>query len=109
MEETIANVQCEACGEWFDVPARNYEKVIQEEQPVLCNSCFDSAMEEAEALATPERVGFEYMIAPTGSWSESDTDDEIKAFNLYGQDGWELIQITNQKAYFKRLYVEGLS
>ena len=107
MEETIANVQCEACGEWFDVPARNYEKVIQEEQPVLCNSCFDSAMEEAEALATPERVQFEHLIKRV--YPDCNMEDESRAFAQCGKAGWELVQITNQKAYFKRLYVEGLS
>jgi hypothetical protein len=97
MDDTIANVQCESCGKDFDIPARNYERIIQEDQPILCNLCFDLAVDEQDEASIPERRKFEYIV----------TDEEID-FNSLGQDGWELIQITNNKAYFKRELVKGL-
>ena len=107
MDDTIANVQCEACGNSFDVLARNYEKVIQEDQPVLCNSCFDTAMEKADKVEPPKRDQFEHLIMRV--YPDCNMEDESRAFAQCGKAGWELVQITNQKAYFKRLYVEGLS
>lgn len=101
-EDVMAEIQCEACGADFRIPARNYERVVQEGQPILCNACFRLAMEEQDKAGIPERRKFEYMIAPTGEWSKTETDNETMAYKLYGQDGWELIQIANNKAYFKR-------
>ena len=109
MEDVVATVNCETCGNDFEVLARNYEKVVQEDMPVLCAACFEKIMDEQNRPVAPERRKFEYMIVWTGEWSEIETDNEIIAFTLYGQDGWELVQIVNNKAYFKREYVKGLN
>ena len=100
MEDVVATVNCEACGNDFDVLARNYEKVVQEDMPVLCAVCFERIMDEQNRPEAPERRKFEYKITNI---------HDLKAFNELGIEGWELVQIVNNKAYFKREYVKGLN
>lgn len=108
MPDQKVELKCEMCGEDFEIFARNYEKFVQEDQPILCYKCFGNVMEEQDKITVPERKKFEYMIASTGEWSDTETKNETIAYMMYGQDGWELIQIANNKAYFKREYIKGL-
>ena len=107
MEDVIATVFCEICETKFNILARNYEKVVQEDQPILCTNCFDRIMAEHDKADMPERRQFEYTIVI--NYPDGHIENERLAFALYGQDGWELIQIVNNKAYFKRELVKGLN
>lgn len=46
---------------------------------------------------------FDYMVAPMSPGAHAGSG--MIGFNLYGQDGWELIAIQDLKAYFKRAYI----
>jgi len=107
MADQKVELQCEMCGNEFEILVRNYEKVVQEDQPILCTECFENIIAEHDKADIPERKKFEYLIVPLSDY-ENKLGLETMAFTAYGQDGWELIQIANNKAYFKREYVKGL-
>jgi len=106
MDDVVATVNCESCGNDFEVLARNYEKVVHEDMPVLCAACFERIMDEQNRPEAPERRKFEYNIVVL--FPDCKSDHEGLSFAIYGQEGWELVQIVNNKAYFKREYVKGL-
>ncbi len=98
IDQQKAEIQCEQCGNVFEIFSRNYEKVVQEDTPILCAFCFSEAMEKQEENQLPRRKQFKYTASKV----------KEEAFKELGKQGWELVQIANNRAYFKREYVEGL-
>lgn len=109
MDDTIVDVICEKCKSPFEMGAGKYEKAEEDEQPILCDACYDSWLNEQEKENKPPQRCFEYKVAMIPSLS-TDVEitqgifDEVSSLNARGQDGWELIQVQGDKAYFKRLY-----
>ncbi len=95
-----AIVQCESCLVEFEVLARNYEKMVQEDQPILCTDCFNRIMAEHDKADMPERRQFEYMASNAY---------DLDYLNMIGRDGWEAVtMMENSNLLFKREYVKGL-
>jgi len=93
-------LQCDTCKAEFEILTKNYEKYVHDDDPIYCDNCFNKLMEQQQIAELPKRKQFEYIV--TSCEDFVNLDQEAIAFNLYGQDGWELVQITNNKTYFKR-------
>lgn len=83
-------VQCALCGKDFMVLAVNYENITDENGLVTCVECQDKAIAE-EQLPMKK---FKYYI--------EDNDLSLDNINKIGSNGWELISINNNGAYFKK-------
>jgi len=98
MEDPKVEVTCEECGVAFYVMASRYEKAMENEEALLCDSCYAFFLDEQEKAARPKQRKFEYYI------------DEMEItrgrMNELGAVGWELITTRNDKAYFKREIIE---
>jgi len=76
-------IQCEQCGNVFEILAIAYEKLIETTESILCIDCLDK-------IEMP-RQQFEYLVI-----------EAVDMQNSHGQDGWELVSVDNGKMYFKR-------
>ena len=97
MEDTKAEVTCEKCESVFWIKASQYESAMENEQPILCNACFDLLLEEERKANKPIRRKLEYLVL--------NLEDAL--FAIYGKEGWELVSVDNGIVYFKRELLEG--
>jgi len=95
MDDPVVEVQCDKCGNSFAIKASDYEKAMQNDQPILCDVCFDFLFEEQQKANKPTRRKFEYVIVSIAGFA-----------NKYGEEGWELVAVYNGVMYFKRELLE---
>lgn len=105
MEAQKVELTCEVCSRNFEILVKNYDGYVQEDCPILCTECFEETVGDSDVVSLPKRDLFEYMVTSCENFVSLEL--ETTAFNIYGQNGWELIQIINNKVYFKREHVEG--
>jgi len=94
MDDPRVEVDCELCGEKFEITTSEYEKAMENETPILCEICFAkvlNAQEKKEEENKPKRQ-FEY-------WSGHVTQID---FDQVGAEGYELVVVADQVGYFKR-------
>jgi hypothetical protein len=74
-----------------------YEKAMENEEPVLCIDCYAFMLDEQEKANVPVQRNFEYFIIPA------------KEMNVtIGEAGWELVSVDNGMLYFKREILKGV-
>lgn len=96
----MVEMTCEKCGNLYELTEDEFEERAERKANDLCPVCLDSLIEEQREK--PVKRCFEYMIALMKPGRELKA--EQIGFVLYGQDGWDLVGIYNDKAYFKREY-----
>ena len=101
----MVEMECEKCGSLYELTEDEFEEREEHKTNDLCPVCFDDLI--LKSTEKPVKRYFEYMIAPMESKCELKA--EQIGFALYGQDGWDLVGIYNEKAYFKREYFKEVS
>ena len=85
---------CDRCKEPIHVSVEYFQRAMKDGEPVLCAECLSAWMDE-QTQVMPKRC-FEHKILPI--------DESV--FNDYGADGWELVSVDSDIAYFKREYMK---
>jgi|GEM_PF-3378718 hypothetical protein len=99
MEDPNAWAECEGCKKNFVLRASAYEKLMEDEEPIVCPECFGK-IEDAqieEALGEQQIRCFEYRMIKIYSI----TEDEL---NKIGGDGWEMTAVSGHTIFFKKEY-----
>lgn len=91
----MVEMTCEKCGSLYELTEDEFEERAERKVPDLCPVCLDDLIEE-QTEKPPKRC-FEYKEIAVTINAET-------RFNKLGQDGWELVTISNKYAYFKREY-----
>lgn len=96
MDDPVVEVQCEDCEKSFWIKASIYEKVTETGMPILCPVCLGERIEEEQKANKPIHRKFEYLIIDVDMFVDE-----------YGEKGWELVSVDNNRMYFKRELLEG--
>jgi len=95
----MVEMTCEKCSNLYELTEDEFEEQAEHKMPYLCPVCFDDMIEaEKETNRSPKRC-FEYKDIYISVVMNAETN-----FNKLGQNGWELVTISNDYAYFKREY-----
>ena len=94
MDNLTTAETCDNCGKPIEILIADLEQAMKDDLPVLCPDCNTEALnEQAEAERLPN-VCFKYKLISI----------ELADFDRLGLDGWELIAVSDGKAYFKIAY-----
>lgn len=92
MDDLKTNEICDKCKKGFQILIADFEQIMKDGDPILCPECEAKFLDkQAEAEMSPKRC-FEYKLI-------SIVD---APFESIGLDGWELVSVDNDIAYFKR-------
>ncbi len=92
MESLSTLEQCDRCKKPFEILVKDFEQIMKDGDSILCPDCKTKVLDEqAEAEKPPKRC-FEYKLL---SITKAPFEDA-------GRDGWELVAVDDDLAYFKR-------
>ncbi|GAG75998.1 unnamed protein product [marine sediment metagenome] len=92
MDELETDETCDKCKKPISILVTDFEQIMKDGDLILCPDCETKMLDEQIEAERPPKRCFEYKLISI-----------IDApFESMGLDGWELVSVDNDIAYFKR-------
>ena len=92
MNDLKTDEQCDRCKKPFSILIADFEQVMKDGDLILCSDCETKMLDEQAEAEKPPKRRFQHKTCPI---------KEIIVNDL-GIDGWQLVDVDNGQAYFKR-------